>query len=80
MRREGPLYWKWRDSRAVYRGGWKLVEADSSGWELYHIREDRSETRNQALQRPSLVEDLGMLWTEWYEGTARYRKPDSPQP
>jgi arylsulfatase len=78
VRREGPLFWKWQDSRAVYRDGWKLVETDSSGWELYHLREDRSETRNQAAQRPSLVEDLDVLWTEWYEGTAQYRKPESP--
>jgi arylsulfatase len=75
-RREGPLYWKWSDGRAVYRDGWKLVEEGDRGWELYDLFEDRTETNNLAAERPSLVEDLARSWQQWYEGTARYRNTD----
>ena len=77
-RRSGPLFWKWQDGRAIYRDGWKLVEEGDRGWELYDLFEDRSETQNRAPERPSLVEDLGSTWRQWYEGTARYRTPDTP--
>jgi len=78
LQREGPLFWKWQDSRAVYRDGWKLVEHGDSGWELYDFDADRSETRNLAPQRPSLVATLDSIWTRWYDGTARYRNPETP--
>jgi arylsulfatase len=78
-RREGPIFWKWQDSRAVYRDGWKLVQHGDRGWELYDFEADRSETRNLAPQRPTLVNELDSAWTRWYDGTARYRNPETSQ-
>ena len=76
-RRDGPLYWKWADGRAIYRDGWKLVEKGSGGWELYDLYEDRSETRNLAPRRAPLVEDLSSSWKQWHESTARSRTPET---
>jgi arylsulfatase A-like enzyme len=47
----------------------KLRELDASGWELYHVAEDPTETENLATQnRPKLIE---MIAT-WYTEAGRY--------
>ena len=74
MEREGPIFNKWGGGKSVYRDGWKLVQPrDEDEWELYDLREDRTETNNLAGERPSLVEDLAATWEEWYESTEPYR-------
>jgi len=48
----------------------KLRELDASGWELYHLEEDFSETSNVAAQnRPKLIE---MIAT-WYVEAGKYK-------
>ncbi len=74
--RAGPIFNKWAEGQAVYRDEWKLIQQGEGDWELYDLREDRSETTDLADDRPSLVEDLSSTWEEWYEGTARYRAPE----
>ena len=74
MEREGPIFNEWGGGKSVYRDGWKLVQPrDEDEWELYDLREDRTETNNLAGERPSLVEDLAATWEEWYESTEPYR-------
>ena len=73
-RREGPIFNAWAGGKSVYRDGWKLVQdRDTSRWELYHLREDRTETTNRAGERPSLVDTLRARWRKWYERTEPYR-------
>jgi len=63
VEREGPIFNEWADGKSVYQDGWKLVQGrDTSAWELYHLREDRTETNNLAEERPGLVEDLSTRW------------------
>jgi arylsulfatase len=68
-------------SRAIYQSGWKAVTFHPVGplyddqdpnapfgadvWELYHVAEDLSETRDLAAQRPELLSRLIDLW--WAE-------------
>lgn len=74
--RTGPIFNKWADGQSIYRDGWKLVRDGDRAWELYNLREDRSETQNLAEDRPALVEELATQWEDWYESTAQYRKPE----
>ena len=77
VRREGPIFNAWAGGKSVYHDGWKLVQdRDTSEWELYNLREDRTETANLADERPSLVDRMADRWATWYEGTARYREPE----
>lgn len=76
--REGPIFNKWSDGKSVYRNGWKLVQQGEGEWELYDLREDRTETTNRAGERPSMVEDLSSTWQEWYDSTAQYRSDETP--
>jgi len=67
-------------SRAIYHRGWKAVTFhpigplyddqdpnapfDDDVWELYHVEQDLSETRDLAAERPELLAELVELWWE----------------
>jgi len=59
----------------VRDGDWKLVGKVAIGarkggqWELYDLRNDRSETRNVADKYPEKVRELAALWEQWNEDT-----------
>jgi arylsulfatase len=60
--------------RAVYHRGWLANTLhppisgwgrfDDDEWELYHLDEDRSQTRNLAAEHPDKMEELKRLWHE----------------
>ena len=51
-------------------GKWKLVARGKDGpWELYDIKEDRTEMGDLAKDFPGKVEELAMMWQAWAERT-----------
>jgi len=71
--------------RALRVGDWKIVAAGKdSPWELYDLSSDRSESKDQAKDKPEKVSELAAIWTkELEEFTALARKdlpPDSTNP
>lgn len=74
-------YFEMLGSRAIYHNGWKAVtfhpvgplyddqnpndSFDDDVWELYHVADDLSETRDLAEDRPELLDALIALW--WRE-------------
>ncbi len=79
--RHETQYFEMFGSRAIYHNGWKAVtfhpvgplyddqnpndSFDDDVWELYHVADDLSETRDRARDRPELLEALIELW--WRE-------------
>ena len=79
--RHRTQYFEMFGSRAIYHDGWKAVTFhpvgplyddqdpnapfDEDVWELYHVAEDLSESRDLAGERPELVRRLVELW--WAE-------------
>jgi len=79
--RHRTQYFEMFGSRAIYHDGWKAVTFhpvgplyddqdpnapfDEDVWELYHVAEDLSESRNLAAERPELLRQLVELW--WAE-------------
>jgi arylsulfatase A-like enzyme len=53
-----PLFWEHEGNSAVRLGKWKLVREYPGDWELYDMREDRTETRNIADHHPDVRDDL----------------------
>jgi arylsulfatase len=64
VQRKEPLFYEWRNSRAVQTGNWKLVQQGGE-WELYDRRTDLTETNNLAGQYPDSVKYLESRWQEW---------------
>ncbi len=65
--REGhqALFFEHEGGRAVHAGGWKAVARTGGAWELYHVAEDATETRNLADRQPQRVAELVQLWRAW---------------
>jgi len=62
-KRTKPLFWQWQLGKAVRRGDWKLVS--HGNWELYNLKEDRSETRNRIKDSPEIASELQILYKKW---------------
>ena len=56
------LYFHFGTDRALRQGPWKLVSAKQGRWELYHMEEDRTETRDLAALYPERVSNMADEW------------------
>jgi arylsulfatase len=62
------IYWEHEGNRAVRVGDWKLVAKGANGpWELYNVREDRSELTDLAAAEPTRVRVLSAMWQKYAE-------------
>lgn len=60
------INWLHTDNHAIRRGRWKLVSPDGrESWQLYDLRADRTETKDQSSDRPELVQDLADRHQAW---------------
>jgi arylsulfatase len=66
------LFWEHQATRAIRKGDWKLVANRASNvkpyvgpWELYNLRNDRSETVDLSGDHPEIVRELDSLWNDW---------------
>lgn len=72
------LYFEHEANRAVRCGDWKLVAGAAKKppyegkWELYNMREDRSETHELSKERPELVKKLSEMWDKWAKANDVY--------
>jgi len=60
-----PLAWEHRGNRAIRDGDWKAVAPHGGDWELYHLAEDRTETRDLAEAEPERLERLRTKYRAW---------------
>jgi arylsulfatase len=60
------LYWEHQGNRAVRKGDWKIVSSyPDNVWELYNIKDDRTELHNLASGQPEKVKELENLYHAW---------------
>ncbi|MDV6030461.1 MAG: arylsulfatase [Phycisphaera sp. RhM] len=58
------MYFMFSKNRAIRQADWKIVSANGGRWELYDIRNDRSERHDLATLHPDKAEELIALWHE----------------
>ncbi len=59
------IYWEHEGNRAVRMGKWKLVSAHPSGWELYDMDADRTETNDLMPTYPETARKMIEMYTDW---------------
>ncbi len=65
--------WEHEGNRAIRKGDWKLVSrynrtaGTEFPWELYNLREDRTETEDLSAQFPEKTAELEKIYFEWAE-------------
>jgi arylsulfatase A-like enzyme len=73
--RTKPIFWEHEGNRAMRSGDWKLVSAyDYSArkfkeWELYDLKEDRSELNDLSSKFPERTTQMVDLYNQWAERT-----------
>ena len=65
LRREQPMFWEYQGSRAVREGDWKLVGERGRAWELYNLREDRTEMNNLVDDNAQRAETMISKYDRW---------------
>lgn len=90
------LAWEHEGNRAIRAGDWKLVAVFRGPWQLYDLKNDRSETVDLAAEHPDTVRELATAWQSWadkvglvpweelpganYKPSKEYRKKSEPVP
>src|SRR5690606_9156755 len=75
---ERPLFWEHEANRAIRYQNWKLVSKGKKSppfagtWELYDIKNDRSEMADLAKKYPKVVEELASMWDNWARNSRVY--------
>ncbi|AKQ46182.1 arylsulfatase [Rufibacter radiotolerans] len=69
------LFFEHIGRRAVRHGDWKIVTLNNKPWELYNLKEDRTEMNNLAAQHPEKVKQLAAKWQEWADQNQVFPKP-----
>ena len=65
---ERSLFWEHEGNAAVRSGDWKLVREGRQGaWELYDLKNDRTEQSNLAEAQPEKARALAAQWQAWAE-------------
>ncbi len=72
------FWWYHIGNRALRMGDWKLVATDRSPWELYDLRDDRSESKNLAAEHPEKVSELDRVWAQHMEEFRALAKQGMP--
>jgi len=62
------LFFEHEGNRAVRQGEWKLVsQKPLNKWELYNIKDDRSELNDLSVKYPERVAEMERLYNQWAE-------------
>ncbi len=71
------IFWEHEGNRAIRVGDWKLVararrnrhigEQDKDAWELYNLKEDRSELNDLSGEYPEKTGEMKQLWERYAE-------------
>jgi arylsulfatase A-like enzyme len=60
------LFWEHEGNAAVRVGDWKLVRQGRGGaWELYDLKNDRTELHDLAATQPARAKELAAQWEAW---------------
>jgi arylsulfatase len=59
------IYWEHEGNRAVRQGDWKLVSRFPDRWELFNLKQDRTELRNLAEAEPDRTREMIGMYEAW---------------
>jgi len=87
LQRTTPMFMEHENNAFVRDGDWKLVGRNvapprglqSAKWELYNLKDDRTELNDLAAKMPEKVQAMSAQWAEWAKRVAVYPKAQPRQ-
>ncbi|MGV3641122.1 MAG: arylsulfatase [Adhaeribacter sp.] len=73
------LFFEHIGRRAVRHGDWKMLTINNKPWQLYNLKQDRTEMHDLAAQHPEIVSRLDKKWQEWAHQNKVLPKPGPAQ-
>ena len=64
LTRQQPIHLLFSGDRGLRNGDWKIVSFKSEPWELYNVKEDRTELNDIAAKHPQLAATMVQKWTD----------------
>ena len=64
LTRQQPIHLLFSGDRGLRDGDWKIVSFKREPWELYNVKEDRTELNDIAAKHPQLVAKMVQKWTD----------------
>ncbi len=61
------LFWEHVGGKAARVGDWKIAALKDQPWELFNLAKDHTETNNLAEIYPEKVDEMVVLWKDWYK-------------
>jgi len=60
------IYWQFGSAKAIRQGDWKLVRQGNAPWELYDLKDDKTELENLAAKHAEKAGELAGMWEKWF--------------
>ncbi|MFO7756671.1 MAG: arylsulfatase [Bacteroidales bacterium] len=82
-REHDVIFWEHEGHGALRKGDWKIVSVDpydESLWELYNMKEDRTETNDLSDEKPGLRAEMIELWVKMAYETKAWPKGEKSVP
>jgi arylsulfatase A-like enzyme len=74
------LFWEHEGNRAVRTGDWKLVASNRQPWQLFNLREDRTEQHDLAGGQADRVREMSGMYDQWVKRCGVMPWPVRPNP
>lgn len=59
------LFFEHEGNKAILTNEWKLVASKAKPWELYNLKDDKTEINNIALKHKNIVNHLSVIYDKW---------------
>jgi arylsulfatase A-like enzyme len=77
--RPAPIFWEHEGNRAVRLGDWKLVSEGNTVWELYNMKNDRTELNDLSGEQPEILNRMIQMYENWAERVGALPWPVIPE-
>ncbi len=67
------VFWEYSKTKAVREGDWKISARKGKDWELFNMKDNRTETIDLSEKYPEKVEEMSQEWESWYEKMKEFK-------
>jgi arylsulfatase A-like enzyme len=67
------VFWEYSKTKAIRDGDWKMSARKGKEWELFNMKDNRTETTDLSEKYPERVKEMSQEWDTWYEKMKEFK-------